>query len=119
MIILLVFSVLYIRYASSFRPLYIFILFYLAFTTRAGSPQQRGPITVGTYYLFHPVNFPCGRKTEYPEKTHDSAERRLYSFHMRTGFESTLLRIELGTLEVKGEWSDYYTTEARAIPGLG
>ena len=25
---------------------------------------------------------------------------------MRTGFESTLLGIELGTLEVKGEWSD-------------
>ena len=31
---------------------------------------------------------------------------------MRTGFESTLLGIELGTLEVKGEWSDHYTTEA-------
>ena len=41
-----------------------------------------------------------------------SAERWLYSFHMRTGFESTLLGIELGTLEVKGEWSDHYTTEA-------
>ncbi len=22
-------------------------------------------------YLTHPVNFPCGRKPEYPEKTHD------------------------------------------------
>ena len=31
---------------------------------------------------------------------------------MRTGFKSTLLGIELGTLEVKGEWSDHYTTEA-------
>ena len=31
---------------------------------------------------------------------------------MRTGLESTLLRIELGTLEVKGEWFDHYTTEA-------
>ena len=41
-----------------------------------------------------------------------SAERWLYSFHMRTGFDSTLLGIELGTLEVKGEWSDHYTTEA-------
>ena len=38
-----------------------------------------------------------------------SAECWLYSFHMRTGFESTLrwtlLGIEPGTLEVKGEWS--------------
>ena len=36
-----------------------------------------------------------------------SAERWLYSFHMRTGFESTLkwtlLGIEPGTLEMKGE----------------
>ena len=47
-----------------------------------------------------------------------SAERWLYSFHMRTRFESTLRRtllgIESGTLEVKGEWSDHYTTEALA-----
>ena len=27
----------------------------------------------------------------------------------------TLLGIELGTLEVKGEWSDHYTTEAPCI----
>ena len=31
---------------------------------------------------------------------------------MKTGFESISLGIELGTLEVKGEWSDHYTTEA-------
>ena len=37
-----------------------------------------------------------------------SAERWLYSFHMKTGFESTLR----WTSEVKGEWSDHYTTEA-------
>ena len=41
-----------------------------------------------------------------------SAERWLYSFHMRTGFESTLrltlLGIEPGFLEVKSEWSDHY-----------
>ena len=35
---------------------------------------------------------------------------------MRTGFESTILGIELGTLEVKGEWSDHYTTEAFNAP---
>ena len=47
------------------------------------------PITVGPHYLTHPVNFPCGRKPEYPEKTHDLPQSvDLCSFHMRTGFES-------------------------------
>ena len=46
-----------------------FIYFYLALPTRAGSPQQHRPITVGSFCLTHPVNFPCGRKPEYPEKT--------------------------------------------------
>ena len=31
---------------------------------------------------------------------------------MRTGFKFTLRGIEFGTLEVEGEWSDHYTTEA-------
>ena len=51
------------------KCLLLYILFSLA--TGAGSPQQREPITVGPYYLPHPVNFPRGRKPEYPEKTHD------------------------------------------------
>ena len=42
-----------------------------SFATRAGSPQQREPITVGPYYLTHSVNFPCRTKPVYPEKTHD------------------------------------------------
>ena len=87
-------------------------IFYLAIATGAGLPQQREPITVGPYYLSHPVNFPCGRKPEYPEKTHDFRQSVDY-FHMRTGFKSTLLGNELGTLEVKGEWSDHHTTEAK------
>ena len=41
-------------------------------------------------------------------------------FHMRTGFVSTLLEIELGTLEVKGELSDHYITKpleaCRSLP---
>ena len=66
---------------------YLFI--YLALPTRAGSPQQHMPITVGPFYLTHPVNFPCGRKPEYPGKTHDFRQSvDFYSFHMRTGFES-------------------------------
>ena len=47
------------------------IFFVFSLTTGAGSPQQCEPITVGPYYLSRPVNFPCERKPEYPEKTHD------------------------------------------------
>jgi hypothetical protein len=62
---------------------------YLALPTRAGSPQQHMPITVGPFCLTHPVNFPCGRKPEYPEETHDFRQSvDFYSFRMRTGFES-------------------------------
>ena len=51
------------------RICYFFI--YSSLPTGAGSPQQHVPITLGPYYLSHPVNFPCGRKPEYPEKTQD------------------------------------------------
>jgi hypothetical protein len=72
-------------YFSTFADLFI----YLALPTRAGSPQQHMPITVGPFCLTHPVNFPCGRKPEYPEETHDFRQGvDFYSFHMRTGFES-------------------------------
>ena len=65
------------------------LFIYLALPTRAGSPQQHMPIIVGPFYLTHPVNFPCGRKPEYPGKTHDFRQSvDFYSFHMRTGFES-------------------------------
>jgi hypothetical protein len=69
---------------------FVFLFFYLALPTRAGSPQQHMPITVGPFFcLTHPVNFPCGRKPEYPEETHDFRQSvDFYSFHMGTGFES-------------------------------
>ena len=42
------------------KDVYLFIyLFILALLTRAGSPQQHMPITVGPFCLTHPVNFPC------------------------------------------------------------
>ena len=50
-------------------PKFFFLLLLSSFATGAGSPQQREPITMDPYYLSHPVNFPCGRKPEYPEKT--------------------------------------------------
>ena len=69
--------------------IYLFLFIYLALPTRAGSPQQHMPITVGPFYLTHPVNFPCGREPEYPGKTHDFRQSVDFnSFHMRTGFES-------------------------------
>ena len=77
-------------FISSIRYiLFIFLFIYLALPTRAGSPQQHMPITVGPFCLTHPVNFPCGRKPEYPEETHDFRQSvDFYSFHMRAGFES-------------------------------
>jgi hypothetical protein len=66
-----------------------FFFIYLALPTRAGSPRQHMPITVGPFCLTHPVDFPCGRKPEYLEGTHDLRQSvGFYSFHMRTGFES-------------------------------
>ena len=50
---------------------FIFYLYYLASPQWPGTPQQREPITVGPYHLTHPVYFPCGRKAERPEETHD------------------------------------------------
>jgi hypothetical protein len=86
-----IFSViLFYQVNQSLKYLFIyFILFYLALPTRAGSPQQNMPITVGPFYLTHTVHFPCGRKPEYPGKTHNFRQSLdFYSFHMRTGFES-------------------------------
>ena len=69
------------------------MIYFINFATRAGS------------------TFPVGgdRRTRRKPTTFGRA-LTIYSFHMRTGFEFTLLGIELGTLEVKGEWSDHYTT---------
>ena len=69
---------------------FFFVVFfiYLALPTRAGSPQKHMPVTVGSFCITHPVNFPFGKKPEYPEETHDFRQSLgFYSFHMRTGFE--------------------------------
>ena len=63
---------------------YIIILLLFNFATRAGTPQRREHITV-VYHRY----FPCGRKPECPEETHDFRQSvDFYSFHMRTKFES-------------------------------
>ena len=68
-LIKLLMSFVQVRVRVVHVPIILFFLFSLA--TGSGSPQQRKPITVGPYYLSHHVHFPCGRKPEYPEKTHD------------------------------------------------
>jgi hypothetical protein len=50
---------------TSAKVMNIFI--YLALPTRAGSPQQHMPITVGPFCLTHPVNFPCGSNSSNKE----------------------------------------------------
>jgi hypothetical protein len=52
--------------------------------------------------LTHPVNFPCGRKLEHPEKTYDFQQSvdRLFS-------HESVARIEPTISEVKGAGADH------------
>ena len=63
--------------------------------------------------------FPVGgnRSTRRKPTTFGRALTILFSHEnwVRIHIKMTLLEIELGTLEVKGEWSDHYTTEAPTI----
>ena len=54
------------------------------------------------------------RSTRRKPTTFGRALTMLFSHEdwVRVHIKMTLLGIELGTLEVKGEWSDHYTTEA-------
>ena len=96
---------------------FYFLIFYLALPTRAGSPQQHMPITVGPFCLTHPVNFPCGRKPEYPEETHDfrqSVDFLLFSHEdwVRVALRKFSLRLEPAASEVKGKCANHLATEA-------
>jgi hypothetical protein len=102
------------------QTLFIYLFIYLALPTRAGSPQQHiMPITVGPFffYLTHPVNFPCGRKPEYPGKTHDfrqSVDFLLFSHEdwVRVALRKYLVRFEPAASEVKGKCANHLATEA-------
>ena len=48
------------RMASVICPSIFFYFILLSFATRAGSPQQREPISVDLYYLTHLSTFPVG-----------------------------------------------------------
>ena len=78
-----------------------FFIYSFSFATRAGTPQQREPITVGPHYLTHRLYFPCGRKPERPEETHDFWQSVDYSFHMRSELRN--LAWESNTRDFKGE----------------
>jgi hypothetical protein len=75
------------------------------------------PITVGPFYLTHPVNFPCGRKPEYPGKTNDfrqSVGFLLFSHEdwVRVALRKYLVRFEPAASEVKGKCANHLATEA-------
>ena len=68
----------------------------------------------GSKSLGQPAHFFGRRKPAYLEKT-QYLRQSVDSFHMRSGFEShiektLLMRIEPATLEVKGEWFNYFAT---------
>ena len=75
------------------------------------------PITVGPFCLTHPVNFPCGRKPEYPGKTHgfrQSVDFLLFSHEdwVRVALRKYLVRFEPAASEVKGKCANHLATEA-------
>ena len=93
------------------------LFIYLALPTKAGSPQQHMPITVGPCCLTHPVNFPCERKPEYPEETHDFRQSvDFYSFShedwVRVALRKFSLRLQTAASEVKGKCANHLATEA-------
>jgi hypothetical protein len=63
------------------------------------------------FILTHPVNFPCERKPEHPEKTHDFRQsvNRLFS-------HESVARIQPTNSEVKGACSDDHATETSRFP---
>ena len=83
------------------RALTCYVLSSISFATRAGSPQQREPITVGPYYL---ANIPCGRKPEYPDKPTTFARALIYAFFTcgldSNHVEKTPMKIEPAALGV-------------------
>ena len=50
---------------------HIILFFYLAYPQEQGHHNSVSQLLSARYYLSHPVNFPCGRKPKYPEKTQD------------------------------------------------
>jgi hypothetical protein len=75
------------------------------------------------FYLTHPVNFPCGRKPEYPGKTHDfrqSVDFLLFSHEdwVRVASRKYLVRFEPAASEVKGKCANHLATEAPRLPEL-
>jgi hypothetical protein len=66
------------------------------------------------FILTHPVNFPCGRKPERPEKTHDFRKSVDWLFSHESTHES-IARLEPRISEVKGACSDDCATEYHGL----
>jgi hypothetical protein len=104
-------SCMYIR-AFQWPVLLTYIIFILPILSLDYlSLQQYLWITILTVFILtHPVNFPCGRKLERPEKTHDFRQvvDRLFS-------HESIARLEPTISEVKGACSDDCATVAHAL----
>ena len=72
--------------------------------------------------LWARITYPCQlslwEETGVPGENPRLSQGVDYTLYMRIRFESTLLGIELGTLEVKGERFDHYITEAPPPPPM-
>ena len=84
-------------------------IYLFSFATREVSPQQREPITVGPYYSAQPVNFPCGRKPEYPQRKPTTFGRTLTILFSHEDW----VRIHI-KMNITGDRTrNHYTTEAQ------
>ena len=74
------------------------------------------PIAVSLFYLNDPVKFPCGRKPEYPKKTHNCRQSVDFTWELgSSNINVTLVRIKSATIDIKGEWFNHFITEAPLI----
>ena len=96
--------------------------FFSPFFSYLASTQGEGRHNSVSQLLWAHITYPTlstcpvggNRSTRRKPTTFGRALTILFSHEdwVRVWFESTLLGIELGTLEVKGEWPDHYITEA-------
>ena len=101
---------------QTYGNLFIYLFIYLALPTRAGSPRQHMPITVGPFYLTPLSTFPVGgnRSTRGKPTTFGRALTLLFSHEdwVRVALRKYLVRFEPAASEVKGKCANHLATEA-------
>ena len=83
----------------------------LLFRVLARSPQLHVPITVGTFYRTHTVNFSydTGENTQLSRERCTLFTLRLGSSHLTKHY---CLRIKPTTLQVNGKWFGHFAIKA-------